>query len=127
MLALKENTEELNRIADLAKIRIRIIGCGGGGTNILTQINQKDHGEAKTVAINTDASHLLKKVSADGKILIGKNLTKGMGAGNNPEIGKLAALESQDYIKKAVFAKFYITSYESEQTATGLGDIYIYE
>ena len=121
MLALKENTEELNRIADLAKIRIRIIGCGGGGTNILTQINQKDHGEAKTVAINTDASHLLKKVSADGKILIGKNLTRGMGAGNNPEIGKLAALESQDYIKKAVFGQDVIFIVATLGGGTGTG------
>ena len=121
MLTMKENTEELERIANQAKIKIRIIGCGGGGTNILSEIQAQDHGDARTIAINTDASHLLKKVNADGKILIGKSIAKGLGAGNNPEVGKLAALESQDSLKKAVYGTDIVFIIATLGGGTGTG------
>jgi len=81
--------------------RIAVIGCGGGGNNTITNLFEKGISGAVTVALNTDAKHLAITKS-NKKILIGKSLTKGMGAGGFPEVGKNAALESKDEIRRAL-------------------------
>ncbi len=84
--------------------RIKVIGVGGSGKNALNHmINSKVKG-VEFIAMNTDTQDLHNSL-ADKKIHIGKNLTKGLGAGMNPEIGKRAAEETkaeiQDVIKGA--------------------------
>jgi len=84
--------------------RIKVIGVGGSGKNALNHmINSKVHG-VEFISMNTDTQDLHNSL-ADRKIHIGKNLTKGLGAGMNPEIGKRAAEETkaeiQDVIKGA--------------------------
>jgi cell division protein FtsZ len=81
--------------------RIVVMGCGGGGSNTVNRLTDMGIQGAATVAINTDARHLAS-TNAHKKILIGKNLTKGLGAGGYPEIGKQAALESRNDIKMAL-------------------------
>lgn len=76
------------------KARIAIFGCGGAGNNTVTALTEKGIDGASTIAINTDAKHLYVS-KAHKKVLIGKNLTHGLGAGGYPEIGKNAALESK--------------------------------
>ncbi len=70
--------------------RIVIIGCGGAGNNTVNRLHNMGVSGAETIAINTDKQHL-DMIKADKRILIGKSLTKGLGAGGYPEIGKKAA------------------------------------
>lgn len=83
---------------DAHKARILVIGIGGGGGNTIDTLNGKGISGANTVAINTDARHL-GGIKADKKLLIGKNLTRGLGAGGYPETGKNAALESRQEVR----------------------------
>ncbi len=81
--------------------RIVIIGCGGAGGNTITRLNKIGVKGAETIAINTD-KQALDLVQADKKLLIGKNLTRGLGAGGYPDVAGRAARESSDEIEKFV-------------------------
>src|SRR5207244_744752 len=79
--------------------KIRVLGTGGGGSNAIGSMIS--HGTIKGVdfvAVNTDAQALLLS-KADTKIQIGENMTKGLGSGGDPEIGRQAAEESTEKIK----------------------------
>ncbi len=76
---------------------ISIVGCGGAGNNTIDRLMKIGISGARCIALNTDLQHL-NSVEAHEKILIGKDLTRGLGAGGLPEIGKAAAEESQDEI-----------------------------
>jgi cell division protein FtsZ len=81
--------------------RIKVIGTGGSGGNAINHmVNSKVRG-VEFMAINTDTQDLHKSL-AKKKIHIGKNLTKGLGAGMNPELGKRAAEETQEEVKEAL-------------------------
>ena len=80
------------------KARILVVGAGGAGSNTITRMTEMGIKGAMTIAINTDAKHL-QVTKADKRILIGKSLTKGLGAGGYPEIGKQAALENKQELK----------------------------
>jgi cell division protein FtsZ len=86
---------------DAHKAKIAVVGCGGGGNNTITTLTEKGIEGATTVAINTDAKHLAV-TKAHMKVLIGRNLTKGLGAGGYPDIGKQAALESKADLRKVL-------------------------
>jgi len=75
---------ELEELLSQQNAKIKVIGPGGAGNNTINRINEVGVVGAETVAINTDAQDLLY-TSADKKILIGKDLTKGLGAGSNPK------------------------------------------
>lgn len=92
---------ELEEMIERQKARIKVFGCGGGGNNTINRIAEIGVAGAETIAINTDAQDLLY-TSADKKILIGKNLTKGLGAGSVPKVGEEAAKESESEIKKTL-------------------------
>ncbi|MBU0958058.1 MAG: cell division protein FtsZ [Nanoarchaeota archaeon] len=83
------------------KANIKVFGVGGGGANAVTWLFNKGVNGASVYAANTDALHLSIS-KADEKILIGKELTRGLGAGGWPAKGKEAAKESVSEIKKAV-------------------------
>ena len=80
------------------KARILVIGAGGAGNNTISALTEMGIKGATTIAINTDAKHLGVS-KAHQKILIGKSLTKGLGAGGYPDVGKNAAIESKEDIK----------------------------
>src|SRR3989338_10836240 len=81
--------------------RIMVIGIGGSGKNAVNHmINSKVKG-VEFIAMNTDTQDLHHSL-AKKKIHIGKNLTKGLGAGMNPEIGKRAADETKEEIQEAI-------------------------
>lgn len=96
-----EADEELRQILESRKTQIKVVGCGGAGNNTITRLMQVGIVGAETVAINTDAQDLLY-TDADKKILIGKELTAGLGAGADPHIGMEAARENKDDIKRAI-------------------------
>lgn len=93
--------DELEQLLTQQKARIKIIGCGGAGNNTLNRINELKIDGAVTIAINTDAQDLLY-TNADEKILIGKELTKGLGAGSVPKVGEEAALENEREIRQVL-------------------------
>ncbi len=83
------------------KANIKVIGVGGCGCNGVTWLFNKGITGATIYAVNTDALHL-SVTKADEKLLIGKELTRGLGAGGNPQIGREAAKEALADLKKAV-------------------------
>ena len=93
--------EELERLIASQKTRIKVIGCGGGGNNTINRISEVGIKGIQTIAINTDAQDLLY-TTASKKILIGKELTRGLGAGSNPKIGEESAKESEHELKKSI-------------------------
>ncbi len=95
---MSKDDEELARIASALDVCIKIIGCGGGGTNTITRCHDSQIQGAQMCAVNTDAKHLLS-VHSQRKILIGKRLTQGLGAGAIPEVGEEAAREADPEIR----------------------------
>lgn len=96
-----ETDEELIEVLKKLKTTIRVIGCGGGGSNTIQRMMEESIQGAEAFALNTDAQHLLQ-ILANKKILIGRQKTKGLGAGSIPQIGEDAARESYDEIRAAV-------------------------
>lgn len=92
---------ELEALLSQQKAKIKVVGCGGGGNNTINRISEVGIEGAETVAINTDAQDLLYTTS-DHKILIGRELTKGLGAGAIPKVGEDSARESEHEIKDAI-------------------------
>lgn len=81
--------------------KIKVIGVGGAGNNAVTRmVNAKIHG-VDFIAVNADAQQL-HHCTAPQKLLIGKNLTRGLGAGMNPDIGRQAAEENRDEIQDLI-------------------------
>jgi len=81
--------------------RIKVVGVGGSGSNAISRMIECKLRGVEFVAINTDAQDLHHSKAAE-KIHIGKNLTKGLGAGMNPEIGRQAAEENRDEIAEVL-------------------------
>jgi cell division protein FtsZ len=104
--------------------RIRVVGCGGSGGNAVNHmVNSKVKG-VEFIAVNTDAQDLHRSL-AKRKIHIGRNLTKGLGAGMNPEIGKRAAEETRQEIQEALQGSdmVFITCGLGGGTGTGAAPI----
>jgi len=93
--------EELKRILEQVQAKIYVIGVGGAGCNTVNRMMEVGVQGAKIIGVNTDAQDLLK-IKAHRKILIGKELTRGLGAGNNPKVGEEAAKESERDIRDAL-------------------------
>jgi len=81
--------------------RIKVLGIGGSGTNVVNRMTELGIRGVEFVAINTDAQALHNN-AADKKIHIGKTITKGLGSGMNPDLGRQAAEESQEDIEEVI-------------------------
>ena len=81
--------------------RIKVVGCGGGGGNAVNRMIEDGLKNVEFIVVNTD-NQALSLSRAESKIQIGEKLTRGLGAGANPEIGEKAAEESKDMIKEAI-------------------------
>jgi len=95
------NDEDLVAVLEQLTTVIRVIGCGGGGSNTIERLAETGIEGAELFAMNTDAQHLLH-INADRRILIGRRTTRGLGAGSLPSIGEEAARESIDEIRAAL-------------------------
>ncbi len=96
-----EVDQELRKLLESRKANIKILGAGGAGGNTISRLMQVGIVGAEAIAINTDAQDLLY-TDADLKILIGKEITGGLGAGADPKVGEEAAKESKNDIKKVL-------------------------
>jgi len=106
------------------KPTIKVIGIGGGGGNAVNRMIENDVQGVDFVAINTDAQ-VLRLSKADTRIQIGKLLTRGLGAGADPEIGRRAAIESEDEIREllADTDMVFITAGMGGGTGTGAAPV----
>ncbi len=95
---MSASDEELLRIAASLDVCIKIVGCGGGGSNTINRCVDAGIAGGQLCAINTDAKHLLT-IRAPKKILIGKSKTRGLGAGARPEVGEESARENDSEIR----------------------------
>jgi cell division protein FtsZ len=99
---------------------IKVVGVGGGGVNALNRMIQAGVRGVEFVAINTDAQALLMS-DADIKLSIGRDVTRGLGAGADPEIGRRAAEEHESEIEAALRGAdmVFVTAGEGGGTGTG--------
>lgn len=100
--------------------KIKVVGCGGGGGNAVNNMIQSALKGVKFIVANTDHQDINKSL-AEHKIQLGEKLTKGLGAGANPEIGRSAAMESVDQIREALEGSdmVFITAGMGGGTGTG--------
>ena len=92
---------ELEEVLKGLTTTIKVVGCGGAGTNTISRCVASNITGAELISINTDAQHLLLAESPK-KVLIGRHLTRGLGAGSLPQIGAEAARESEQDIRAAI-------------------------
>ena len=99
---------------------LKVIGVGGGGTNAVNRMVEAGLTGVEFIAVNTDAQALLMS-DADVKIHIGSKVTRGLGAGADPEVGRAAAYESRDELKDALKGAdmVFVTAGEGGGTGTG--------
>ena len=99
MIQLSKNYSLPEREQEI--IPIKVVGIGGAGSNALDRIVLDGMDKADIVAINTDVQSLAGSVAAH-KVQLGRTVTRGLGAGGDPELGYEAALESADEIRQAL-------------------------
>jgi len=116
--------EELKDLVDQLKVQIKIFGAGGGGSNTLDRLTQEGITGGELIALNTDAKHLLH-THAQKKVLLGKEVTRGLGAGARPEVGEKCARRSKDDIKKHMDGAdiVFLTAGMGGGTGTGVAPV----
>ncbi|MEM4058353.1 MAG: cell division protein FtsZ, partial [Thermoplasmata archaeon] len=115
-----QDDEELAKIVEQLKVNIKIIGCGGGGSNTINRLTEAGVFGATIIAANTDAPHLLQ-VKSNRKILLGKRTTRGLGAGADPLVGAEAAKEADEELRMLVSRSdiVFVTAGMGGGTGTG--------
>src|ERR1700751_2959957 len=99
---------------------IKVVGIGGGGVNAVNRMIEQGLKGVEFIAINTDAQALLMS-DADVKLDVGRDSTRGLGAGADPEVGRKAAEDAKDEIEKLLRGAdmVFVTAGEGGGTATG--------
>jgi cell division protein FtsZ len=106
----------------IKKAKIAVCGCGGAGQNAVTRLTEMGVEGASTISLNSDAKHLAVG-KADKKILIGKELTRGLGCGGYPEVGKKCAEESRNELQEALEGVDLLFAIAGMGKGTGTGSI----
>jgi cell division protein FtsZ len=106
------------------KAKIMVVGCGGAGCNTVSRLTELGASGADIIALNTDAKHL-SITKAHKKLLIGKETTRGLGAGGYPSVGEKAAQEQRTQIKQMIEGSdlVFITAGMGGGTGTGSAPI----
>ena len=104
--------------------KIRVVGVGGGGNNSIDHMVANKVNGVDFVAVNTDVQ-ALKKSTANDKLQIGTKLTKGLGSGGNPEMGRKSAEESREDLKEILGGSdmVFVTAGMGGGTGTGAAPI----
>jgi len=97
----KEGEEKIEQFARLAAPSVTAVGLGGAGCNVISWVKERGVAGGKLISVNTDANHL-RISKADRRILIGQNLTRGLGCGGYPELGEKALRENVDDVIKEI-------------------------
>ncbi len=120
-LGVGEDTDaELIELLQKLKTNIKIFGTGGAGCNTIARLNEEGITGAELFACNTDAQHLLS-TRAPNKILLGRRVTRGLGAGALPQVGEEATREAEEDLRKALTGTdiAFITAGMGGGTGTG--------
>ncbi|HJJ42190.1 MAG TPA: cell division protein FtsZ [Methanocorpusculum sp.] len=118
----EEEDDEFEDILESLRTKITVIGCGGGGSNTAARIFEEGIQGAEIYAMNTDAQHLsMLRGKVGHRLLIGRQTTKGLGAGAIPQRGEEAAIESEDLIRQAISGSnmVFVTAGLGGGTGTG--------
>ncbi|HME51840.1 MAG TPA: cell division protein FtsZ [Candidatus Lokiarchaeia archaeon] len=119
LLDLLDSDDDLKDLLDKRDIRTLVVGVGGAGNNMISRFQELSIPKCRTLCVNTDVQDLYYS-NADEKILIGKRITKGLGTGNNFEIGELAAREDYERLKAVMDADVvFLTGGMGGGTGTG--------
>ncbi len=120
----RAQTEDINDFDEFGQPQIVIIGCGGAGNNTINRLFSMGVEGAEMIALNTDKQHL-DAIKADKKILVGKSLTRGLGAGGDPDVGRrateLARGTLEDILKDADLV--FLTAGMGGGTGTGAAPV----
>lgn len=110
--------------SDGANAAIKVVGIGGGGGNAIAHMVEASVDGVEFVAMNTDAQ-ALKRTGAQVQLQLGPNVTKGLGAGANPEVGRQAALEDRERITEVLKGAdmVFITGGMGGGTGTGAAPV----
>lgn len=116
----KVDDNELIEMLKQHRAHIKVVGCGGAGNNTIDRMTEIGVEGAELITVNTDAQDLLK-VKSHKKILIGKEITRGLGAGADPVIGEQAARENEQDIKESLMGSdlVFVTCGLGGGTGTG--------
>ena len=119
-----EIVEEINKEEMKGNASIRVIGVGGGGGNAVQHMVDGGIEGAEFISVNTD-KQALDKNGAGTKLVLGKEITNGLGAGAKPEIGREAALEDRDKLREMLKGTdmVFITAGMGGGTGTGAAPI----
>ena len=122
--SIQDIDRELEELLKKQSAKVKVIGVGGGGGNTISRMKEVGIKGGELIAVNTDAQDLLY-ANSDYKILIGKELTQGLGAGSNPKVGEEAAKESEHEIKKKLAGSdmVFITCGLGGGTGTGAAPV----
>ena len=125
---LSPDDEELLKFIELAKPKIYVVGTGGGGSNTIARMSEMNIDGTTLIAMNTDAQHL-SRIRSQRKLLLGKKITKGLGAGSDPKMGEEATIESRAEVKHllADAQLVFITCGLGGGTGTGSAHIIAHE
>lgn len=113
------NFDDIN-LENVGKARIVVVGCGGAGNNTINRLHHMNVKAVETIAINTDKQDL-DRVNADKKILVGRTITRGLGAGGNPEIGRRSTEMAKNTITEVLTGAdlVFVTAGMGGGTGTG--------
>lgn len=121
---LVKEARSFDMSVEFGKPKILVVGCGGAGNNSVDRLMRIGVHGAKTVAINTDKMHI-DRIEAEKKALIGRSITRGMGAGGCPEVGERCALLAEDDIRRLISGAdmTFITVGMGGGTGTGVAPV----
>jgi cell division protein FtsZ len=99
-----EGLEDTSIPSNYNEAKIKVIGVGGGGSNAVNRMIESSMNGVEFWIVNTDVQAMrMSPVNSENRLPIGQELTRGLGAGGNPEIGMNAAKESKESIQEAVY------------------------
>src|SRR6059036_657268 len=109
MVGIGAEDAELERILASLRTNIKIVGIGGGGCNTIGRLVESGIVGAELFAANTDAQHLLI-IRSPHKLLLGRRVTRGLGAGALPQVGEESAREAADELRSVVQGRTWSSS-----------------
>ncbi|EMA54018.1 cell division protein FtsZ [Halococcus thailandensis] len=121
---LEKQRRDEAELEEFGDPRIVVVGCGGAGNNTVNRLYNIGVEGAETIAINTDKQHL-QMIEADTRVLVGKSLTQGLGAGGDPEMGQRATEMAQSTIKEVLTGAdlVFVTAGMGGGTGTGAAPV----
>ncbi|CAA7060865.1 unnamed protein product [Microthlaspi erraticum] len=125
-IPVTDDFEEPSAPSSYNEARIKVIGVGGGGSNAVNRMIESEMLGVEFWIVNTDIQAMrMSPVLSDNRLQIGKELTRGLGAGGNPEIGMNAARESKEAIEEALYGSdmVFVTAGMGGGTGTGAAPV----